>query len=182
MVHQAGQEPELGRRQVNRRPGSVDRPAFLIQHEVSEAERRRRPVNAPGDRKEANRQYRDRQRQERSRRQQALSRGEAWALPARDRGSVKALTFVLYLDGNGNAMQIGADAFQVTQGIAFDQGGSFSLAGPYALSGEGVLVTAAGGVPWSAVGPVSRGVTPGPWPLTVLSPCTTTPMVTRVLL
>ena len=58
----------------------------------SEAERRRRPVNAPGDRKEANRQYRDRQRQERSRRQQALSRGEAWALPARDRGSVKALT------------------------------------------------------------------------------------------
>ena len=58
----------------------------------SEAERRRRPVNAPGDRKEANRQYRDRQRQDRSRRQQALSRGEQWALPARDRGSVKALT------------------------------------------------------------------------------------------
>jgi hypothetical protein len=58
----------------------------------SEAEKRRRPVNAPGDRKEANRQYRDRQRQERSRRQQALSRGETWALPARDRGSVKALT------------------------------------------------------------------------------------------
>jgi len=58
----------------------------------SEAERRRRPVNAPGDRKEANRQYRDRQRQDRTRRQQALSRGEQWALPARDRGSVKALT------------------------------------------------------------------------------------------
>lgn len=58
----------------------------------SEAEKRRRPVNAPGDRKEANRQYRDRQRQERSRKQQALSRGEQWALPARDRGSVKTLT------------------------------------------------------------------------------------------
>ena len=57
----------------------------------SEAERRRRPVNAPGDRKEANRQYRDRQRQDRSRRQQALARGEEWALPARDRGPVKAL-------------------------------------------------------------------------------------------
>ena len=58
----------------------------------SEAERRRRPVNAPGDRKEANRQYKDRQRTDRAKRQQAVSRGEQWALPARDRGSVKALT------------------------------------------------------------------------------------------
>jgi hypothetical protein len=57
----------------------------------SEAERRRRPVNAPGDRKEANRQYRDRQRADRSRRQQAMQRGEQWALPPRDRGSVKEL-------------------------------------------------------------------------------------------
>jgi Protein of unknown function (DUF3043) len=58
----------------------------------SEAERRRRPVNAPGDRKEANRQYRDRNRQDRARRQQALAKGEPWALPARDRGAVKGLT------------------------------------------------------------------------------------------
>jgi DUF3043 family protein len=57
----------------------------------SEAERRRRPVTAPGDRKEANRHYRDRQRQERARRQQGMLRGEQWALPARDRGPVKAL-------------------------------------------------------------------------------------------
>jgi hypothetical protein len=57
----------------------------------SEAERRRRPLNAPGDRKEANRQYRDRQRQERIRRQQGMQRGEQWALPPRDRGPVKAL-------------------------------------------------------------------------------------------
>jgi hypothetical protein len=57
----------------------------------SEAEKRRRPVSAPGDRKEANRQYRDRQRQERARRQQGMQRGEQWALPARDRGPVKAL-------------------------------------------------------------------------------------------
>jgi Protein of unknown function (DUF3043) len=57
----------------------------------SEAERRRRPVNAPGDRKEANRQYRDRQRTDRARRQQAMQRGEQWALPPRDRGSVKEL-------------------------------------------------------------------------------------------
>jgi len=57
----------------------------------SEAERRRRPFNAPGDRKEANRQYRERQRQERVRRQQGMQRGEQWALPPRDRGPVKAL-------------------------------------------------------------------------------------------
>ena len=57
----------------------------------SEAERRRRPVSAPGDRKEANRQYRDRQRQERVRRQQGMQRGEQWAMPPRDRGPVKAL-------------------------------------------------------------------------------------------
>jgi Protein of unknown function (DUF3043) len=58
----------------------------------SEAERRRRPVNAPGDRKEANRQSRDRQRGDRARRQQALAKGEQWALPVRDRGAVRALT------------------------------------------------------------------------------------------
>ena len=58
----------------------------------SEAERRRRPFNAPGDRKEANRQYRDRQRQDRARRQQGMQRGEQWAMPPRDRGPVKALT------------------------------------------------------------------------------------------
>jgi hypothetical protein len=58
----------------------------------SEAERRRRPVSAPGDRKEANRQSRDRQRGDRARRQQALAKGEQWALPVRDRGAVKALT------------------------------------------------------------------------------------------
>ena len=57
----------------------------------SEAERRRRPVSAPGDKKEANRQYRDRQRQDRARRQQGMQRGEQWAMPPRDRGPVKAL-------------------------------------------------------------------------------------------
>ena len=58
----------------------------------SEAEKRRRPVSAPGDRKEANRQYRERQRQDRARRQQGMQRGEQWAMPPRDRGPVKALT------------------------------------------------------------------------------------------
>jgi hypothetical protein len=57
----------------------------------SESERRRRPFTAPGDRKEANRQYRDRQRQERTRRTRGMQRGEQWALPPRDRGPVRAL-------------------------------------------------------------------------------------------
>lgn len=58
----------------------------------SEAERRRRqPYSAPGDRKEASRQMRDRQRTDRDRRTKAMQRGEDWALPARDRGPVKAL-------------------------------------------------------------------------------------------
>jgi hypothetical protein len=57
----------------------------------SEAEKRRRPFTAPADRKEANRQYRERERATRTRRQQGMQRGEQWALPPRDRGPVKAL-------------------------------------------------------------------------------------------
>ncbi len=53
----------------------------------SEAERRRRPYTAPGDRKEASR----RDREARNRRLQGMQRGEQWALPPRDRGPVKAL-------------------------------------------------------------------------------------------
>jgi Protein of unknown function (DUF3043) len=58
----------------------------------SEAERRRRhPTAAPKDRKEASRVNRSRDRDERGRRMEAVRRGEEWALPARDRGPVKAL-------------------------------------------------------------------------------------------
>jgi DUF3043 family protein len=58
----------------------------------SDAERRRRqPYTAPKDRKEAGRAVRDRQRADRGRRMEAVRRGEEWALPARDRGPVKAL-------------------------------------------------------------------------------------------
>src|SRR5215469_8446174 len=58
----------------------------------SEAERRRRqPYTAPKDRKEASRFQRTRDRDERGRRLDAVRRGEEWALPARDRGQVKAL-------------------------------------------------------------------------------------------
>jgi hypothetical protein len=58
----------------------------------SEAERRRhQPYTAPKDRKEASRVQRTRGRDERGRRMDAVRRGEEWALPARDRGPVKAL-------------------------------------------------------------------------------------------
>jgi hypothetical protein len=58
----------------------------------SEAERRRRqPYTAPKDRKEAGRVNKTRDRNERGRRLEAVRRGEEWALPARDRGPVKAL-------------------------------------------------------------------------------------------
>jgi hypothetical protein len=57
----------------------------------SEAERRRQPYTAPSDRKEANRQYRQREREARNRKLQGMQRGEQWALPPRDRGAVKAL-------------------------------------------------------------------------------------------
>jgi len=65
-----------------------------------------------------------------------------------------ALGFQLYLDGNGNAMVMGADTFQTTQGIAYEQGGSFMLDGAYALSGQGLLAGKTP-IPWSAVGPVT---------------------------
>ncbi|MBS0377395.1 MAG: hypothetical protein JSS29_02830 [Proteobacteria bacterium] len=65
------------------------------------------------------------------------------------------LTFELYLDGNGNAMVMGLDAFQTTQGIAFEQDSNFSLSGNYALAGQGAAATSSGGVYWSAVGPVT---------------------------
>jgi hypothetical protein len=58
----------------------------------SEAERRRRqPYSAPADRKAAGQQSRDRDRAARARRTEAMRRGEAWALPRKDQGQVRAL-------------------------------------------------------------------------------------------
>jgi hypothetical protein len=59
----------------------------------SEVERRRRqPYTAPPtDKKAAGAQQRERRRSEQRRRMDAMRRGEEWALPAKDRGPVKAL-------------------------------------------------------------------------------------------
>jgi hypothetical protein len=59
----------------------------------SEAERRRRnPYAASGDRKAVGQQAKNRDRADRARKYEAMKRGEEWALAARDRGPVKALT------------------------------------------------------------------------------------------
>jgi Protein of unknown function (DUF3043) len=52
---------------------------------------RRQPYQAPADRKAASRQSRDRNRVERVRRTEAYQRGDAWALPRKDQGPVRAL-------------------------------------------------------------------------------------------
>jgi hypothetical protein len=59
----------------------------------SEVERaRRQPYTPPpADRKAASAQQRDRRRAEQKRKMDAMKRGEEWALPARDRGPVRAL-------------------------------------------------------------------------------------------
>src|SRR5690606_11074099 len=51
--------------------------------------RRRTPVAAPVNRKEAYRRYRERVKAEQARRREAMLRREEWALPARDRGPVR---------------------------------------------------------------------------------------------
>jgi hypothetical protein len=58
----------------------------------SESEKRRRGPVKPGDRKPAGKEGRATDRAERARKYEAMKRGEDWAMPARDKGPVKALT------------------------------------------------------------------------------------------
>ena len=76
--------------QADRAPASVTAGKGRPTPKRSEAERRRR-YNAPGDRKEALRQTRTRDRSSRARKSEAMRRGEEWALPAKDKGPVRAL-------------------------------------------------------------------------------------------
>jgi len=71
---------------------SVTAPKGVPTPKRSEAQANRRlPYQAPADRKSAAQQSRQRERGERVRRSEALQRGESWALPAKDRGPVRAL-------------------------------------------------------------------------------------------
>jgi Protein of unknown function (DUF3043) len=76
--------------QVDRAPASLTAGKGRPTPKRSEAERRRR-YNAPSDRKEALRQSKTRDRSTRARKSEAMRRGEEWALPAKDKGPVRAL-------------------------------------------------------------------------------------------
>ena len=87
--------------------GQADHPASVTASKGptpkrSEAERRRR-YNAPGDRKEALRQSKTRDRSARARKAEAMRRGEEWALPAKDKGPVRALARDLVDSRRGSA-------------------------------------------------------------------------------
>jgi hypothetical protein len=82
---QADEAPEAAARSVTAAKG---RPT----PRRSEAEKRRRqPYSAPADRKAAVAQSRTKGRADRTKRYDAMRRGEDWALPAKDRGPVRAL-------------------------------------------------------------------------------------------
>jgi hypothetical protein len=65
--------------------------------------------------------------------------------------------FQLYLDGNGNAMELGVDTNDLTAGVAYLQTApTAQLSGSYAVSGQGFgNINNNTNNPWSAVGPVT---------------------------
>ena len=66
------------------------------------------------------------------------------------------LSFQLYLDGNGNALELGVDNSQLSAGMAYQQTAtSASFAGSYALSGQGFGVLTNSEPAWGAAGPVT---------------------------
>jgi hypothetical protein len=66
------------------------------------------------------------------------------------------LSFQLYLDGNGNALELGVDKSQLNAGMAYQQTATSALfAGSYALSGQGFGVLTNSKPAWGAAGPVT---------------------------
>jgi hypothetical protein len=70
----------------------------------------------------------------------------------------RPFTFQLYVDGNGNALELGVDDTQASAGLAYLQASGSVNPGNYALTGFGFsnLETEPA---WSAVGPVTLGAT-----------------------
>jgi hypothetical protein len=65
-------------------------------------------------------------------------------------------SFQLYLDGNGNALELGVDATQITEGLSYLQtAASSDFEGTYAIAGQGYLPGTSTVIPWGAVGPVT---------------------------
>ena len=65
------------------------------------------------------------------------------------------LSFILYLDGNGNGMILGADNIQQTTGLAYQQNGLADYEGSYAIASQGFLAGPNYYQPYGAVGPVT---------------------------
>jgi hypothetical protein len=66
------------------------------------------------------------------------------------------LSFQLYLDGNGNALELGVDNIQVSGGVAYAQTApSPALASVFAFSGQGFWSSNVNNPAWSAAGPVT---------------------------
>jgi hypothetical protein len=66
------------------------------------------------------------------------------------------LSFQLYLDGNGNALELGVDNIQVSGGVAYAQATpSPALGGAFALAAQGFWSSNINNPGWSAVGPVT---------------------------
>jgi hypothetical protein len=64
------------------------------------------------------------------------------------------LSFILYLDGNGNGVLLGADNIQQTTGLAYQQNGLADYEGSYAIASQGFL-NGDYYQPYGAVGPVT---------------------------
>jgi hypothetical protein len=65
------------------------------------------------------------------------------------------LSFILYLDGNGNGVILGADNIQQTTGLAYQQNGLADYEGSYAIASQGFLAGLNYEQPYGAVGPVT---------------------------
>ncbi|MEI9977668.1 MAG: hypothetical protein WDN23_01480 [Edaphobacter sp.] len=65
------------------------------------------------------------------------------------------LSFILYLDGNGNGVVLGADNIQQTTGLAYQQNGLADYEGSYAITSQGFLAGPNYYQPYGAVGPVT---------------------------
>jgi hypothetical protein len=88
----AAPDSAAGDEESRRARANVTAPKGVPTPKRSEAQaNRRQPYQAPADRKAASQLARQRDRTERSRRSEALQRGEQWAMPAKDRGPVRAL-------------------------------------------------------------------------------------------
>jgi hypothetical protein len=65
------------------------------------------------------------------------------------------LSYILYLDGNGNGVILGADNIQQTTGLAYQQNGLSDYEGNYAIASQGFLAGPNYEQPYGAVGPVT---------------------------